>query len=833
MTLITALRGAAPSFTDLAAHAGRPALVVAGQEMGYMELDALVAEAEHRLGDERRLVLLPAANELAPIVWYLAAIRSGCPVLLAAPGAAADALVAAYDPDVVIHQTAASHDHLGDLDVRRTRTEHALHPELAVLLSTSGSTGSPRLVRLSHRNLDANARAIAGYLDLTSDDRAVTSLPMHYCYGLSVLHSHLLVGASLTLTDTSVVDPCFWDLFRSSGATSFAGVPHTFDLLDRVGFESMDLPTLRYATQAGGRLEPQQVERYAALGERDGWELFVMYGQTEATARMAYLPPALARTAPTAIGVPVPGGAFEIVPADGGPPDEGRLLYRGPNVMLGYATQPSDLAVGATVDALDTGDLARRRSDGLFEIVGRASRFVKLFGLRIDLDQVEHTLARDGVAALCAGDDRGLVLAVEGGHDPIALQHRLAENLGLPRGSIDVRPVDALPLLPNGKPDRASLRTVPAEVAPAPPSDLRALFSDLLGASDLRDDDTFVSAGGDSLAYVEMSIALEQRLGTLPEGWHLRPLAELEARPRQGRRMGRIEVGVLMRAVAITVVVANHGRLVHLAGTAHVLLGVAGFNFARFQLASGRLVRSALRVAVPSMLIIGVAAVTRDDFDLVHALLLRGPFGAEGERWGYWFVEALVHLLAACALLLSIPAVRRLQDRHPVRLALGVLALGLAIRFDAVGLPTPEHAIFRAHELLWVFAVGWAASVVRTVPHRLLVSAAALAAANDFFADPARNALLAGGLLVLVWVRVVPLPRILSPLVGALAGTSLYVYLVHWQVLPLLRSLPAVVAVLAAIAGGVLVGHAARRVTPAVEAAIERAVQRAAEAVRS
>jgi acyl-coenzyme A synthetase/AMP-(fatty) acid ligase len=201
---------------------------------------------------------------------------------------------------------------------------------------------------------------------------------MSYCYGLSVINSHLLRGAGLVLTDLSVVDPCFWELFRDRGATSFAAVPYTFELLERVGFADMDLPSLRYVTQAGGRLDPEKVRSYAEQGRRKGWDLFVMYGQTEATARMAYLPPALSTTAPGAIGVPVPGGEFRIEPIPG--LADGELVYTGPNVMLGYAQSPADLAAGRTITELRTGDLARKHPTGVYEVVGRRSRFVKIVG---------------------------------------------------------------------------------------------------------------------------------------------------------------------------------------------------------------------------------------------------------------------------------------------------------------------------------------------------------------------------------------------------------------------------------------------------------------------
>jgi len=298
-----------PFAARLAAFGDRVALRTPERTITYAGLAELVARRAADLGTTRRLVLLAGANRVEPLVTYLAALSAGHPVILVPgdnPGNLAG-VVEAYDPDVVV-------DPDGGLTERRPGTAHDLHPELALLLSTSGSTGSPKLVRLSTDNVQANAESIAEYLAIRPSDVAATTLPMHYCYGLSVIHSHLLAGASLMLTSLSVVDGCFWEQFRAAGATTFAAVPYTFDLLDRVGFESMDLPSLRYVTQAGGRLAPDRVRRFAELGRRRGWDLFVMYGQTEATARMAYLPPDLALTSPGSIGIPVPGGSFHLEP---------------------------------------------------------------------------------------------------------------------------------------------------------------------------------------------------------------------------------------------------------------------------------------------------------------------------------------------------------------------------------------------------------------------------------------------------------------------------------------------------------------------------------------
>ena len=438
-----------PFAADLASYGDSPAILTDTLAMTYRELAERVDAFALRLGATRRLVALAAANDVDSLVVYLAALAGGHPLILLPEDkpAALESLVAAYDPDVVVQ----SGNGQLLLDERRTGTRHELHPDLALLLSTSGSTGSPKLVRLSHANLQSNAESIAEYLNIGPDDRAATTLPMSYCYGLSVINSHLLRGAGLVLTGLSVVDPCFWELFRRRGATSFAAVPYTFELLERVGFADMDLPGLRYVTQAGGRLGPESVRKYAELGRRSGWEFFVMYGQTEATARMAYLPPELAAEVPGAVGIPVPGGSFRIDPVPG--LEHGELVYSGANVMLGYAECPADLAAGRTVTELRTGDLARRHPAGVYEVVGRRSRFVKIVGLRVDLGQVERLLADLGVQAASAGTDDGVVVAVEGDHDAHLLGKVLAQGMGLPRAALEVHAVEHLPRLATGKLD--------------------------------------------------------------------------------------------------------------------------------------------------------------------------------------------------------------------------------------------------------------------------------------------------------------------------------------------------------------------------------------------
>ncbi|MEU0661040.1 AMP-binding protein [Streptomyces lavendulocolor] len=832
---------ALPLARDLVLHGDRTALVTSDGELSYRELATRVEDMARRLGPERRLVLLPGANTVAALVVHLAALSAGHAVLLV-PGdhpEAAAALTAAYDPDVVVHPEAVGE---WRVEERRPASAHSLHPDLALLLSTSGSTGSPKLVRLSYENLQANAESIATYLAIRDTDRAATTLPMHYCYGLSVIHSHLLRGAGLVMTGLSVADACFWDLFRTAGATALAGVPYTFDLLDRIGFAEMDLPRLRYVTQAGGRLAPERVRHYAELGARRGWDLFVMYGQTEATARMAYLPPALVAEHPGAIGVPVPGGSFRLEPveevshADGA----GELVYSGPNVMLGYAHTPDDLALGRTVDALRTGDLARRTEHGLYEIVGRRSRFLKIAGLRIDPQRIEAVLERHGLAALCTGDDEGLALAVvrAAGWDERRIRRSLVDECGLPARAVHVHLLPELPRLPTGKPDYQAVRALnrPAET-PLPggdgtPDDLCALYARLLDRPDVTPDSSFVSLGGDSLSYVEMSLHLEQRLGKLPPNWHTTPIGELERRAAPHRdgdrtRWRSVETSVVLRAVAIVCVVGSHIRLFEIRGGAHLLLAVAGFNFARFLLSSPergertrRTARSIARIAVPTMAWTAFALLISDDYDLSNLLLVHNALWPEDMGTGIhlWFVEALVYILLALTVLLAVPAVHRLEQRSPYGLPVALAGLGLLTRYELLGLPARAQ-ITDAVTVFWLFALGWAAAQSRTAPQRLLVTIAALAAVPGFFpGEPRRELFVSAGFCLLVWFPTLPSVHRVNQAAGLLAGSSLAIYLTHWQIYPVFDGLSKHLALVVSLAFGIGYASAVRRLVQQVTA---------------
>lgn len=807
---MTLTRGTAPDLDGLGVLRGAGTAVVVGDlQLSHDELDALVARRADQLGSTRRLVLLECANALDPLVTYLAALRGGHPVLLLPSlGSAAaerqwERIVHGYDPDLLCLR--GEDGRWTDTEVR-PGTRHDLHPDLAVLLGTSGSTGTPKLVRLSRENLRSNAAAIAGYLHLGPDSRAATTLPMQYCYGLSVVNSHLVAGGSLWLTDASVVDPGFWDDFDRAGATSFAGVPYTFDLLARSGVHWLSRPGLRQVTQAGGRMAPERVRDLALRAADEDVELVVMYGQTEATARMAYLPPHLAAERPACIGVPIDGGELAI--------RDGELVYTGPNVMLGYAESAADLALGATLTELRTGDLAVQHDDGLFEIVGRCNRLAKLYGVRLDLDVAERMLAEDGTEARCVAADDRLHVFVRDPGVATTVAARLVADHCLPPHAVRTHVLDELPVTASGKPDHGALAEA-AISAPAveDPRDVRAAYAGVFGPG-VTDDDSFVSLRGDSLSYVEVFTRLERILGTVPTRWPELTVAELAATVRRPRRLWAwLETPMVLRAAAIVLLVGAHVGLWTTQGGAHVLLAVVGYNLTRFALSAGSsplarmraAARSLADVLAPTVVIVSGVILVRGEYSWESVLQLHNLLGANEwtQDWQLWFVEAMTWTVLPLALLLSLPGVAAAYRRWPFPVTAALLGIAVLVRETTLPAEGPV-AWYSPQATAWAILIGVVVASARTPRERVVAAGLAAASTLDFFVVPLRGYLVIGAAVLLLTIPRLPVPRPLDRLVSVVASASLFVYLTHWQVYPDLEDAGhRVWALLASVAVGV------------------------------
>lgn len=338
--------------------------------------------------------------------------------------------------------------------------KHEMYPELGLLLTTSGSTGSPKFVRQSYTNIQANAESIVEYLQIDETERPITTLPMNYTYGLSIVNSHLLVGATILMTDYTLMEKGFWEFFRENEATSFGGVPYTYEMLKKLRFFRMDLPSLRYMTQAGGKLSPELHKEFAEYAVEYGKKMIVMYGQTEATARMAYLPAERSLEKYGSMGIAIPGGKFTLVDVEEKaitePDVTGELIYEGPNVTLGYAESMEDLQKGDERHGkLVTGDMAKMDEDGFFYIVGRKKRFLKIYGNRVNLDEVERMLKSnfETYDFACGGVDDQLYAFVttEDEEAKAKVKKFLAEKTGLNHKAFTVQSIDQIPKNEAGK----------------------------------------------------------------------------------------------------------------------------------------------------------------------------------------------------------------------------------------------------------------------------------------------------------------------------------------------------------------------------------------------
>ena len=410
------------------------------------------------LANGRQLVLLQADNSLPSLLNYLACLWAGHAVLLVnadLPAASVEALLLQYEPNLWLRPDQAPQQRHGRPLV--------LLPELALLLTTSGSTGGAKLVRLSEQNLIANAESIVAYLQMAPDHLALTALPFAYSYGLSVIHSHLLCGAALVLTNEGPLQRGFWDCLKRYPVTQLVGVPYSYQIYEQLRLRRQSWPHLRILTQAGGRLAPERVREYALWCREQGIRFYVMYGQTEATARISYLPPELAADHPDSIGVAIPGGELLLLDESGAPLPlayeiEAELGYRGPNVMLGYAETQSDLAAPAMPALLRTGDLGYCSADGLWHITGRLKRQIKLSGVRWQLDSLERQCRDLGWELVACGQDQALRIACSAAEQVATVSEYLQLQLGLHPSLFRVAALQDLPRTAAGKLDYPALQ---------------------------------------------------------------------------------------------------------------------------------------------------------------------------------------------------------------------------------------------------------------------------------------------------------------------------------------------------------------------------------------
>ncbi len=455
---------------------GKIALIddVTGKTTSYGTLKENCDNLSGLIGSEKKkLIFLFCSNSPECITAYLSALRSKQAVLLLnskMDSGLRSALLEIYKPDIILSIESLNHLLTGyklsaEIDklflYKRTGPgEDFINADLGVLLSTSGTTGSPKLVRLAYRNISANASSIAEYLNIDENEKPITSLPINYSFGLSVINSHLLKGASIVCSDKSMVMREFWNTFNIYKCTSFSGVPYNYQMLQRLKFDKMEIPSLKTMTQAGGRLSEEFIKYFYDVAVKKNIKFFVMYGQTEATARISYVPFEKLGEKIGSIGIPIPMGDIKIF-LDNDEVEklgaEGELIYSGPNVMMGYAETRADLGKGDELKGtLYSGDLAYKDEDGYCYITGRLKRFIKLFGLRVNLDEVEKMIENHfAVAAACFGSDDAMKIVVQCNDESAAesVKQHVIDTYKLHHSVVKVKCVRAIPVTSSGKRD--------------------------------------------------------------------------------------------------------------------------------------------------------------------------------------------------------------------------------------------------------------------------------------------------------------------------------------------------------------------------------------------
>ena len=465
-------------YWDFSRFGDAPALIAdTGVTITYRGLASLSEEAEaaagrHAGGDsgQKPLVMLVCRNSLGALAGYAALAYREYPVLPVSADLSAGMrkeLINVYRPGFLLLPEETRHEHPAMKAVWKIRDYvllksnfpelYPVNPELGLLITTSGSTGSAKYVRQSRENLRFNAETIAGCLGIGPSDKTITALPLQYTYGLSILHANLLRGAAMVVTRSGIMDPEFWDLVEAENVTCFHGVPNTYDMLYRIGLFEDDFPSLRTMSQAGGKLSRELQEYYGRYAEKNGKRFVIMYGLSEATAAVSWLPPGDILRKPGSVGVVIPGGNISLEDEAGrpaaGPNARGEVVYRGPNAAMGYAQRGEDLALGDEWNGvIRTGDIAELDGENYLTITGRLKRYIKMAGHRVNLEEVDGMIMDEfNIPSASVGTDDRLTVFVTEEAEKDQVEAFVLGRIGAARTGFRVQTIPEFPRNEGGK----------------------------------------------------------------------------------------------------------------------------------------------------------------------------------------------------------------------------------------------------------------------------------------------------------------------------------------------------------------------------------------------
>lgn len=410
-------------FKEIHKFSNRIALITADQ--GFVKYSKLISESikltKHL--EKRSTVFLLGKNDYEWVVGYIGFIKKKIIVILIDPEIDLinlKQLIKDYKPKYIFkkkkthilktYKTLINYFNYELIELQN-KTVQKNYKELAILLTTSGTSGKSKFVRISYENLIVNTKSIIQYLNIKNTDRLITTLQPSYSYGLSMINTHLYIGASIVLNNYSIIENLFWKRLENNNVKTFGGVPYTYELLEKLKFHRFKIGSLKYLTQAGGKLDYKIFQNINDVCKKNNIEFISMYGQTEASPRMSFLPSKFNKDKINCIGKAIPNGKFKLIDKDNKDilkaNTSGELVYSGKNVSLGYALNFLDLKkTDENKGVLFTGDIAKRDSDNFYYITGRKKRFLKIFGNRINLDEIELNLNNLGFKCVCGGDDK-------------------------------------------------------------------------------------------------------------------------------------------------------------------------------------------------------------------------------------------------------------------------------------------------------------------------------------------------------------------------------------------------------------------------------------------
>ena len=446
-----------------------------GNNLHYADITILSQQITANIAERAQCFLL-VENNIGGIAWAMSMVdsRQLVPLILNVKTEAGlyQQLLDAYHPTYIcapnhfLVEGLAIDTQFGYTLTKVSDTISPIHSDLSHLLPTSGSTGSPKLVRHKYDNIEAAGINISTFFELKPTDRPLMVLPLYYTMGLSMVFSHLRVGATILITGLSMTDPNFWKFLKEQHATSFTGVPYSLQVLNLMRFFRMDLPDRELHTQGGGKMPTELNRKFAEYCRDNGKRWIATYGQSECTARMAYLPAKWAVDKVGSIGIAVPNGELSLIDTDGStittPHTEGEMCYRGLNVTMGYARELADLALGDERNGyIRTGDLAYFDEDGCYYIVGRMGRFLKLFGMRVGLDECEQIIQTEcNIECACVGTDEKMIVYITNEDKQSEVKDILVQKTHIVATCFEIRTILEIPKNEAGKKLYSKLPTI-------------------------------------------------------------------------------------------------------------------------------------------------------------------------------------------------------------------------------------------------------------------------------------------------------------------------------------------------------------------------------------